>query len=125
MLTCPKCSAQMERINVANIEIDRCTACRGLWFDICEADDLKQHATSIDTGDADVGQRYNATDRIDCPVCPNTRLLRLVDPQQPHIWFESCPVCYGRFFDAGEFRDFAELQFGDLIKRWKIKQARA
>jgi uncharacterized protein len=32
----------------------------------------------------------------------------MVDPQQPHIWFESCKNCYGRFYDAGEFRDFAE-----------------
>ena len=25
-----------------------------------------------------------------------------------HIKYESCPICYGTFFDAGEFRDLKE-----------------
>ena len=45
-------------------------------------------------------------------------MLRMVDPRQPHIWFESCPVCHGRFYDAGEYRDFAEFTLGDLIRRF-------
>jgi len=29
-------------------------------------------------------------------------------PDQFHIKYESCPICYGTFFDAGEFRDLKE-----------------
>jgi uncharacterized protein len=69
---------------------------------------LKELADQIDTGDEAVGEQYNHVDRINCPKCIQWPLLRMVDPQQPHIWFESCKNCYGRFYDAGEFRDFAE-----------------
>ncbi|WP_211369490.1 hypothetical protein [Pseudoxanthomonas kalamensis] len=46
----------------------------------------------------------------------------MVDPQQPHIWFESCKYCYGRFYDAGEFRDYAEHDLADWIKSWKAPE---
>ena len=35
-----------------------------------------------------------------------------------NIWYESCPVCHGKFFDAGEFRDLTEKSIGDRIKHW-------
>ena len=35
--------------------------------------------------------------------------------------FESCKTCYGRFYDAGEFRDFAEITVEDVVKRFAVK----
>lgn len=109
----------MEKVATAAGVVDRCTACRGMWFDIQEFEDQKPHAAIIDVGDAARGAEHNANDRIRCPVCANSPLIRMVDPQQPHIWFESCTICYGRFFDAGEYRDLSELTLSDLYKRWK------
>jgi Zn-finger nucleic acid-binding protein len=98
------------------MEVDRCVSCKGLWFEMLADQNMLWKATAIDTGDEKVGAKYNAVDRIDCPVCPNTRMLRMVDNRQPHVWFESCPSCYGRFFDAGEFRDLAEHSLSDVIR---------
>jgi hypothetical protein len=39
------------------------------------------------------------------------------DPQQTHIWYESCTDCQGSFFDAGEFRDLSQLTITDFFKR--------
>jgi hypothetical protein len=39
----------------------------------------------------------------------------MVDPAQPDIWFESCPVCHGTFFDAGEFRDWKDRTLGEFL----------
>jgi Zn-finger nucleic acid-binding protein len=100
-------------------EVDRCKQCHGIWFDAAEDSALLKHAATVDTGSAETGAKFNSVDRIRCPVCPNSMLLRMVDPVQPHIWFESCPTCHGRFFDAGEFRDLAELTMADLLKRFK------
>jgi Zn-finger nucleic acid-binding protein len=111
----------MEKVATAHGVVDRCTACRGLWFDLMEHEELKSDADIIDIGSEELGRRHNAIDRISCPVCPNSMMLRMVDPQQPHIWFESCPVCYGRYFDAGEFRDLSEHSLSDLFKRWRAK----
>jgi Zn-finger nucleic acid-binding protein len=41
----------------------------------------------------------------------------MVDKAQPSLWFESCPLCFGVFFDAGEFSDFREESLRLLIIR--------
>ena len=43
-------------------------------------------------------------------------MIRMVDAQQSHLWFESCTSCYGVFFDAGEFRDFKNLNLVDRLR---------
>ena len=39
-MNCPKCSAEFETVSFKDIEVDRCTGCKGLWFDMLEKDDL-------------------------------------------------------------------------------------
>lgn len=121
-MNCPKCGAAMQSLDVEGTVIERCSGCAGLWFDLLEEEDLRAHATKIDIGDAEVGRRNNSVDRIDCPKCPPGQpLIRMVDPAQPHIWFESCTVCYGRFYDAGEYRDFAAFTLSDWFKRLRAR----
>lgn len=117
-MRCPKCKAEMDKVSMPEGVVDRCPGCQGLWFDLQEHEDLKKHAKTLDIGSAEAGQKYNTIDRIHCPMHADSEMLRMVDPKQPHIWFESCPVCYGRFYDAGEFRDYAEFTLGDLVKRF-------
>lgn len=102
-MKCPKCEAAMEAVTIEGIEVNRCVSCQGLWFDMLEDEALRPIAAAVDTGKSATGAKYNPIDRINCPLCANTQPLRMVDPQQSHIWFESFPSCYGRFFDAGEF----------------------
>lgn len=118
---CPKCQANMEKVATPKGVVDRCIKCKGLWFDLLEHEDLKSYSSVVDTGGAESGAQSNKIDRIKCPVCPNSALIRMVDPAQPHIWFESCPTCYGRYFDAGEFSDLAEHTVSDFIKRLSLK----
>ena len=56
-----------------------------------------------------------------CPI-DNVRMIRMVDAGQPHIWFESCPVCHGAFFDAGEFTDFKERTLIEMFRGQKRKR---
>ena len=116
-MNCPKCSSVMETVTFQSIDVDRCTSCRGLWFDFQEEKRLKelQGSESIDTGDPEVGKRFNEVANITCPRCA-AKMLRMVDPRQHHIWFESCVVCYGVFFDAGEFTDWKQQTLLDFFK---------
>lgn len=119
---CPKCQAKMERVVIDQHEIDRCTGCRGLWFDLEEHEEAKALAEQVDIGDATLGSLQNAIDRICCPVCPGSQpMIRMVDARQPHIRFESCTVCYGRFYDAGEYKDFAEFTVGEWFRGLSLK----
>jgi Zn-finger nucleic acid-binding protein len=121
-LKCPKCGAAMELVATESGSIDRCVGCKGMWFELAEVDALKKHAATVDVGDPVKATAQNRKDRINCPTCPpNTPLIRMVDPIQPHIWYESCTICFGSFFDAGEFMDLSTRTLDDLMKRFKAK----
>ncbi len=104
-MKCPKCSAPLRPVTFQRVEVDRCEKCEGLWFDMMEQKDLRRMTGSeaIDTGTT----RDAALDAKQMVLCPRdqARMVRMVDPAHPRIWFESCPHCYGMFLDAGEFTD--------------------
>lgn len=120
-MDCPKCDSNMEAVTFNTVTVDRCTQCRGMWFDGVEHKELKKMAgsQSIDTGAAELGKEYDTLKDVPCPKCKET-MLRVPDKFQPHIHFEACPKGHGAFFDAGEFKDFKEETFSDFIKSLKL-----
>ncbi|MBA4388188.1 MAG: hypothetical protein C0404_09420 [Verrucomicrobia bacterium] len=122
-MNCPKCKSSMERVKIAGVEIDRCTACKGLWFDEFELEALKvvKGTEAVDSGDAEAGKTFNKVDRISCSKC-NAPMIRMVDNEQPHIWYETCDVCGGCFLDAGEFKDLKQNDLMDIIKDYQAKR---
>ncbi len=107
----------MVKVMFAGVEVDRCLDCHGLFFDELEKEQLQKlkGAETIDTGDAKTGREFNKVDCINCPRC-GSRMIRMVDLKQSHIWFEHCTVCGGSFFDAGEFRDLAHHTILDFFR---------
>lgn len=115
-MQCPKCQHLMRAVTEQDITVHRCIDCQGMWFHAADHESLRETAREVDIGDAALGARLNARTDTHCPACANSPLIGMVDPAQPHIRFESCPVCHGRFFDAGEFRDFAEHDFSEFLR---------
>lgn len=116
-IQCPKCQGTLEAIVYADIEVDRCNDCKGIWFDSLEAETLKKikGSESLDIGDPVTGSKLDAIGDINCPKC-QTKMTKMVDLKQTHIWYEKCPVCYGIWFDAGEFKDFKQEGLTDIFK---------
>ncbi|MEX1032275.1 MAG: zf-TFIIB domain-containing protein [Cellvibrionaceae bacterium] len=121
-MKCPKCNSDFKQLNTPFGDVERCLQCKGLWLDMLEHEDLMDIADGVDVGDPEIGKKYNEIGHISCPVCPNSKMLRMVDAKQTHIWFESCPTCYGRFYDAGEFKDLSEYTISDFIKKFTAKE---
>src|SRR5262245_55188438 len=124
-MNCPKCISPMVTVTFAGVAVDRCTDCQGIFFDEFEKEQLQKMkgADAIDVGDAKVGREFNKVDRINCPRC-GSLMIRMVDLNQPHIWFEQCTVCGGSFFDAGEFADWTHYTILDVFRDLRAKERR-
>jgi PAT family beta-lactamase induction signal transducer AmpG len=116
-MRCPKCRSDMEQFDVGGTVIDRCSQCKGIWFDEGELDALrdKDIAQAIDVGSASAGKEYNKVDQYRCPRCGG-EMNQVVDQKQSHIWYETCVDCDGSYFDAGEFLDLSQLTVADVFK---------
>ena len=116
VLVCPKCRGSMTAVSEILNHVFRCDGCSGLWFEMVEHERRRDDADVIDIGNAAIGAAHNENDHVSCPVCvPAQSLIRMVDPDQPHIEFESCHECFGRYYDAGEFRDASDLTLREFF----------
>jgi len=116
-MDCPKCHANMEEVTYGrDMTIDRCTNCKGIWFDTGEVEKLKGKWMSefVDTGDPDLGKEHDKIEEIDCPRC-GKQMDAVSDGKQGHIWYEKCEE-HGIYFDAGEFTDFKYETFLDKVR---------
>ncbi len=113
--------------------VHRCEGCKGMWFEIMAHEQLRDEAETIDLAEpasSTEGKYFDPTApapvTLLCPACEHYPLIHMVDPHQPHIRFESCKFCYGRFYDAGEFRDFVDDEDNSglraFIKRAVVKR---
>lgn len=119
-MECPKCQSNMEEKTLSTLKVgvtvDRCTACFGIWFDIGEAELLKEKWMSdyVDSGNPAVGRAHNQIRDINCPRCDKP-MHALSDPLQTHIQYEGCDE-HGMYFDAGEFTDFKYETLMDIFR---------
>jgi len=122
-MQCPKCEAVMEIVDYKGVEIDRCTDCKGLWFDLKEEELLQslEGAEVLDEGDGFIGARYNQLRTINCPRC-EIAMFMVTEAKEGGISYESCPKCYGAFFDAGEFTDYLEESIVQRFAQYKYER---
>lgn len=108
---CPKCSYIMGPVDFKETTVDRCTNCRGLWFDRLELEQLKgaRGSEDIDCGAARTGRAYDTIKDISCPRC-QVPMTRVQAPDRSTVSFETCPQCQGIFLDAGEFKELKDEQ---------------
>lgn len=126
-MKCPKCQNNMEQVSICGIEIDRCSRCRGIWFDQMEQDQIQcaRGSYKADIGHRAIGEYYNSVRDIKCPRCSVPMAQEELKRGRIAIQVETCPQCGGSYFDAGEYRSFAEPSmlefFTGLIGRFQKK----
>ena len=106
-LTCPKCAARMHIQRYPENDAYRCEGCKGLWLPLMAHEQLEERADMIDPEEYQ-GSSGPEPRTLMCPQCEFVPLIRMVDVGQPGLHFESCKECYGRYYDAGEFREASE-----------------
>ncbi|MEZ6060680.1 MAG: zf-TFIIB domain-containing protein [Planctomycetaceae bacterium] len=103
-MKCPKCeTGVLKPVRVNSVEVDQCSACRGVWFDEpelsvllgCEKRELKVLS----------GRQNERLDHKhgDCPR-DSTRLTRMCSSLNPDVVVDVCPTCHGIWLDGGELQ---------------------
>ena len=117
-VNCPKCRGRMMRKAVGDVEVDHCASCGGVWLDVMEKERLLESGAAAKAdlrSPAGVSRKPHEDKVLTCPR-DKSRLIRMTDLKQHHIHFESCTVCGGLFFDAGELKDLSELTLRERVK---------
>lgn len=123
-MECPKCKSTMKELPIETLHgkvvIDQCSNCKGLWFDHGETERLKGDwmAEFADSGDPEVGRKYNQMRDVPCPRCSKT-MAHLTVKDQPHIQYEACQD-HGLYLDAGEFTDYKYETLMDQFRKLAV-----
>lgn len=100
-MNCPACSSELEQLKHDRLEIDRCTACRGLWFDETE---LKSYLANSRAGSGVEGHPAKLGDEspLLCLRCDATPLRAC---RRGEVEFLKCSDCAGIFLSASSVRE--------------------
>lgn len=122
-MKCPKCNSDMSIVKHEYVQVDKCTNCGGIWFDLMEREDLlkMKNSEKIDTSvfQNSVDNTNKPEAKIRCPKC-NVNMHILRDILQNQIEYEQCGSCRGVFLDKGEFADLKDFSLTDFYRSLKV-----
>ena len=102
-MNCPKCETEtLSSHVVAGIEVDRCSVCKGIWFDDNELEVLLELKRS------DLRSLRRGTENLDLDAkrgkCPrdSSELLRVCSALDASLILDTCVNCHGVWLDGGE-----------------------
>ena len=105
-MNCPVCKNAMITLELAEVEIDYCTDCGGIWLDAGELEILLG-----DAGDAAALLDSFAVDsacaekKRKCPICDKKMDKIVVGTEPPPLLLDKCSRSDGLWFDKGELQD--------------------
>ena len=111
----------MITLELAEVEVDYCTDCGGIWFDSGELELLlgnSQHAKEL-LGSFKVDSGCTEKKRK-CPICLKKMQKIDVGPSMPPILIDKCIRGDGLWFDRGELQEV--LDKAELDKDSKIQK---
>ncbi len=119
-MECPKCSIELHKKKIQEIEVDECKKCEGIWF---EKDELRQIKDKTDSDlnwmDFEIWkhpEKFKAiSEKIICPNC-NTK-MNILDYDNTKIEIDYCTNCQGIWLDKNEFIKIIESLEEEIITK--------
>jgi Zn-finger nucleic acid-binding protein len=105
-MDCPVCKNAMITLELAEVEIDYCTDCGGIWLDTGELELLlgnhEQAKKLLDS--FKISADYTEKPRK-CPICLKKMQKIIVGSSTPALLIDKCSKGDGLWFDRGELQD--------------------
>lgn len=105
-MDCPACRNAMITLELADVEIDHCLQCGGIWLDAGELgllmDDPVKAKALLDSFQDDPGAKEEPRK---CPICDRRMAKVIVGPAQSAVRIDECRRGHGLWFDRGELED--------------------
>jgi len=117
-MDCPVCKDAMITAELADVEIDYCSSCRGIWLDRGELEML--------LADGEKAHRLLESFKVDqhcrekprrCPICDRKMQKVLVGSDRPKLLIDRCPRGDGLWFDGGELQNIVQRATLDTDNR--------
>ncbi len=107
-MKCPKDGTPLARVTAAGIELDKCHACEGIWFDRGEMERLRDAELQevAPVLEEEGGQRPSPAGETSgymrCPRCEHARLQGCHYTFLHPVRIDRCERCFGVWLDKGE-----------------------
>ncbi len=120
-MDCPVCKNAMITLELAEVEIDHCTDCGGIWLDAGELEILLGEAQAARQLLNSFKVRPGAGEKPrKCPICDKKMQKIIVGAAEPALIIDECRRGDGLWFDKGELKDI--LDRAQLDKDHKIQK---
>jgi Zn-finger nucleic acid-binding protein len=120
-MDCPTCHHAMITLELADVEIDHCVNCGGIWLDSGEInlllDDPAKAGQLLDSFEEDDSSLEQPRK---CPICGRKMAKVIVGRSDPPLRIDKCRRTDGLWFDRGELQDIlarAQLDEHSRIQR--------
>jgi Zn-finger nucleic acid-binding protein len=116
-MKCPECSRPLRARSVGDTVIDECQACRAIWFDPGEIDEVKDEIASdlrwMDFSFWREKARFEAaTGPLFCPRCGDSALVQ-VSEHSSGASVRLCAWCGGQWLGAVDFAKILDMLHGE------------
>ena len=119
-MNCPACKNPMVILELNQVEIDYCTACKGIWLDRGELDLIFSSSEK-----KEIAKLFSVKNNLDeikrrCPVCK--KKMDKVEFENTGIIIDRCSEDHGVWFDSGELKSIlksAEEENSKIINMLK------
>ena len=100
---CPECQRPFALANVADMELDCCRFCRGIWFDPGELQAFSGESREIPSDD-----KTSRPSRFRCPDC-QTQMVEYVFVNPHSLLVDRCPNGHGVYLEDRELERVFEI----------------
>jgi len=107
-MKCPRDGTTLAKVNLLDLELDKCHKCDGIWFDPGELERLRD--LKVEDVEEIIEQKYGdpefeagtVDNYMRCPRCGDARLRRQGYTYVNPVNIDRCETCRGIWIDDGE-----------------------